>query len=218
MSMMRRGFTSSTQSIDTEHTSTVNFVERDFEEMKKIELRMQYDSAYLKLMDKWQKPLEKKAKRRERIEKIKAEFVPPEDQQEKFIVHQPNLPLNVTPPDHQVFAVVNINGFQYKVVKDDIVLANYIEGYDINDQIIFDGVLLVASPDFTLLGRPVVRCARVFATVEEQTTTEKCIVFKKKRRKTYQKTMHFRHMITVLRIDKIEFDISQDLLTKAIAL
>ncbi len=53
----------------------VNFVERDFHEMKKIEVRMQYDSAYLKIMDKWQKPLEKKARRKERIARIKAAFV-----------------------------------------------------------------------------------------------------------------------------------------------
>lgn len=53
----------------------VNFVERDFHEMKKIEIRMQYDSAYLKIMDKWQKPLEKKALRKERIGRLKAAFV-----------------------------------------------------------------------------------------------------------------------------------------------
>lgn len=144
--------------------------------------------------------------------------MPPADQQEKLVVHQPLLPVDLYPRDEGVFAVVNINGFQYKVVKDDVVLANYLEGYDINDQVVFDGVLMVGGKDFTLLGRPLVRCAKVYATVEEQTNTEKTIVFKKKRRKTYQKTMHFRHLITVLRIDKIEYQVQEDLLRSAVGL
>lgn len=202
----------------------VNFVERDFHEMKKIEVRLQYDSAYLKLMDKWQRPLEKKALRKARIARLKAAFVdsfdqvPPAEQEEKLVVHQPLLPVDLYPRDEELFAVVNINGFQYKVVKDDVVLANYLQGYDINDQVVFDGVLLVGGKDFTLLGRPLVRCAKVYATVEEQTNTEKTIVFKKKRRKTYQKTMHFRHLITVLRIDKIEYQVQPDLLRRAVGL
>ncbi len=144
--------------------------------------------------------------------------MPPADQEEKLVVHQPLLPVDLHPRDEELFAIVNINGFQYKVVKDDVVLANYLEGYDINDQIVFDGVLLVGGKDFTLLGRPLVRSAKVYATVEEQTNTEKTIVFKKKRRKTYQKTMHFRHLITVLRIDKIEYQVHEALLQKAVGL
>lgn len=103
-------------------------------------------------------------------------------------------------------------------MKDDIVLSNWLKEYDINEQIVFDGVLLVGTKDFTLLGRPIVKSAKVYATVEEQTETDKTIIFKKKRRKTYQKTMHFRHKITVLRINRIDLDVKQDLLAKAVSL
>lgn len=103
-------------------------------------------------------------------------------------------------------------------MKDDIVLSNWLKDYDINDQVVFDGVLMIGTKDFTLLGRPNVNSAKVYATVEEQTETDKTIVFKKKRRKTYQKTMHFRHKITVLRINKIELDMSRELLSKAVSL
>lgn len=103
-------------------------------------------------------------------------------------------------------------------MKDDVVLANWLKQYDVNEQVVFDGVLLVGAKQFTLLGRPFVRSAKVYATVEEQSETEKTIVFKKKRRKYYQKTMHFRHKITVLRIDKVELDVKEDLLGKAVAL
>lgn len=103
-------------------------------------------------------------------------------------------------------------------MKDDIVLSNYLKDYDINQQIEFEGVMLIGTKDFTLLGRPLVRCAKVFATVEEQTEMDKTIVFKKKRRKGYQKTMHFRHKVTRLRIDKIEVNISETLKTRGVPL
>lgn len=63
---------SDTNELDQEE---VDFVKRDFEEMKRMELRLQYDSAYLKIMDKWQKPLEKKRQRRARMDEIKQNFV-----------------------------------------------------------------------------------------------------------------------------------------------
>lgn len=144
--------------------------------------------------------------------------MPPSPQTEKFIVHTPGLPISLPPKEDEMFAVVNISGTQHKVMKDDLILANYLKDYDINDQIVFDGVLMIGTKDFTMLGRPFVTSAKVYATVEEQTETEKTIVFKKKRRKTYQKGMHFAHMITVLRINDIELDIKEDLLAKAVAL
>lgn len=113
---------------------------------------------------------------------------------------------------------MTIGGSQHKVMKDDVILSNWLKEYDINQQVVFDGVMMVGTREFTLLGRPFVRCAKVYATVEEQTETDKLIIFKKKRRKTYQKTMHYRHKITVLRVDKIEMDIGQELAAKAVSL
>lgn len=135
-----------------------------------------------------------------------------------MIVHEPGLPLTLPPREEETFAVVVVSGAQHKVMKDDLLLANYLAEYDINDQIVFDGVLMLGTKEFTLLGRPHVTCAKVYATVEEQTELEKTIVFKKKRRKSYQRTMHYPHKITVLRINKIELDITPDLIAKAVAL
>lgn len=53
----------------------IDWVNEDFQEMKAQDLRLQYDKSYLKIMDAWQVPLEKKKKRQERIRQIKAEFV-----------------------------------------------------------------------------------------------------------------------------------------------
>ena len=52
----------------------------------------------------------------------------------------------------------------------------------------FDEILMVGTKDYTSLGRPTVANARVFATLEEIAMSEKVIVFKKKRRKGYQKS------------------------------
>lgn len=59
------------QSADDE----IDFVQRDFDEMREYDYRLQYDPSYLKIMDKWQKPLEQKQRRKERIAKIKEAFV-----------------------------------------------------------------------------------------------------------------------------------------------
>ena len=126
--------------------------------------------------------------------------------------------MTIPPKEEDTFAVVVISGSQHKVMKDDLLLANYLEGYDINDQIVFDGILMVGTKDFTLLGRPHVGSAKVYATVEEQTEMEKTIVFKKKRRKSYQRTMHYPHKVTVLRINKIDLQLTPSLISKAVAL
>lgn len=70
-------------------------------------------------------------------------------------------------------------------------------------QIILDKVLLVGSQEYTVIGQPMVSTAKVLATVEEHEKTEKVLIYKKKRRKTYaQKTGH-RQPYTLLRINDI---------------
>jgi large subunit ribosomal protein L21 len=77
------------------------------------------------------------------------------------------------------------------------------EGLEAGDTFIFEKVLLVASDEYTAIGRPYVSTAKVLATVEEHSLTEKVIVFKKKRRKGYQRNQGHRQQITVVRILKI---------------
>ncbi len=67
-------------------------------------------------------------------------------------------------------------------------------------------VLLIGSPDFTLIGRPTVPGAKVVCAVEEQFREGKVVVFKKKRRKGYMRTKSHRRHVTTLRISAIEFD------------
>jgi large subunit ribosomal protein L21 len=82
-------------------------------------------------------------------------------------------------------------------------LLEKIDNVNVGDTFVFDNVLLVASDEYTSLGRPLVTSAKVLATVEEHSRTTKVIVFKKKRRKGYQRNQGHRQDITVVRILKI---------------
>eukprot|EP01041_Mallomonas_annulata_P002882 gene2882-5653_t len=108
--------------------------------------------------------------------------------------------------DKNLFAVIEFSGTQYKVTKDDLVVANKITDVDIGDNIELSKVLLVGCRDFTHIGRPLVSGAKVMATVEEMVKDDKVIIFKKRRRKNSQRTRGFRRQLTILRITDIIFN------------
>ena len=82
-----------------------------------------------------------------------------------------------------MFAVVRIKGLQYKVTKDDRLMSEKLDDFEVGQQIELEEVLLVGTKDYTCVGRPTVENARVFATIEELSQTEKSLIFKKRRRK-----------------------------------
>ena len=73
----------------------------------------------------------------------------------------------------------------------------------IQTSIILDKVLLVGSTDYTVIGQPIIPSAKVIATVEEHEKTEKVIIYKKRRRKTYARKTGHRQPYTLLRISDI---------------
>ena len=44
-------------------------------------------------------------------------------------------------------------------------------------------MLLIGTKEYTAVGRPLVEKAKVYATIEEISQTEKVLIFKKRRRK-----------------------------------
>jgi len=54
--------------------------------------------------------------------------------------------------------------------------------------------------------------------INDTTATEKIIVFKKKRRKGYKRSMGSRTTLTQCRITRIVYELTEDILSKAIAL
>ncbi|KAL5081014.1 hypothetical protein RYX36_009435 [Vicia faba] len=69
---------------------------------------------------------------------------------------------------------------------------------------IMNKVLLLGSASETIVGRPIVSDATIHDVVEENVLDAKVIVFKKKRRKNYQRTKGHRQEFTKLRITNIE--------------
>ena len=81
--------------------------------------------------------------------------------------------------------------------------------FTVGEQICLNDVLLVGTTEYTAVGRPSISNARVYATLQEEALTEKVIIFKKRRRKGYQKNAGHRQTVSILKIDKIEHDISE---------
>lgn len=213
---------------------------------------------YVKLQNRWKIPVEKK--KRKRAEKLQreSEFERPAPQPEQLVIHNPAKPVTYPPDPYGVFAMVQFNGKQYKVTKDETMmierpnfekqfivedgketqgkliyqLTTSTDGEEIEeisddegvhdeidsssdtyldipkslkvgDQIVIDQVMLLGTKDYTCIGQPFVNSARVYATVEEMSKTQKVIIFKKRRRKGYQKNQGHRQNIFVLRIENI---------------
>lgn len=101
-----------------------------------------------------------------------------------------------------MYAIVEIAGQQFKVEKGRSIYTHRLEG-EANAELVFDKVLLVDNDGSVLVGTPVVSGASVKATILEHLKGEKVIVFKKKRRKSYQKSNGHRQALTKIRIEDI---------------
>jgi len=101
-----------------------------------------------------------------------------------------------------MYAVIKTGGKQYRVVKDDVIVVERLAGAA-GDEIELDQVLMLDDGKGPTLGTPLVDGARVAATVLDQSRGKKILVFKKKRRKNYRRTMGHRQDLTVLRITDI---------------
>ena len=72
--------------------------------------------------------------------------------------------------------------------------------------------MLVGTKDYTSLGRPYVQTCKVLAQVESNQLTDKVIVFKKKRRKGYQKNQGHRQEVTTVKVIKVLHELKEDIL------
>lgn len=101
-----------------------------------------------------------------------------------------------------MYAIVEIAGQQFKVEKDQKIFVHRLEGKE-GDALEFDRVLLRAIDETIEVGAPVVEGAKVKAKVLEHVKADKILVFKKKRRKGYQKMNGHRQLMTQIHIEEI---------------
>jgi large subunit ribosomal protein L21 len=100
-----------------------------------------------------------------------------------------------------MFAIVEIAGLQYRVEKDQKLFVNRLQG-EKGASINFDKVLLTSNGSVTV-GAPAVSGVSVAAEILDHVKADKVIVFKKKRRKGYQKKNGHRQSLTQIKITSI---------------
>ena len=104
-----------------------------------------------------------------------------------------------------MYAIVEIQGSQYKVEKDSKVFVNRLDAEE-GASLEFDRVLLVDNDGDVKVGAPTLDGAKVSAKVLKHLKGDKVIVFKKKRRKGYQKKNGHRQYLSQIQIDGIEIN------------
>ncbi|ALO15991.1 50S ribosomal protein L21 [Salinivirga cyanobacteriivorans] len=101
-----------------------------------------------------------------------------------------------------MYAIVEIAGQQFKVEKDQNIFVHRLDGNE-GDKVEFDKVLLVDEDGQVKVGTPVVEGTKVSGKILEHMKGDKVKVFKKKRRKGYQKLNGHRQLFTKVQIEGI---------------
>ena len=101
-----------------------------------------------------------------------------------------------------MYAIVDIAGQQFKVVKDQKVYVHRLDAEEGTDME-FAKVLLIDNEGNIQVGNPVVEGAKIAAKVLTHVRGDKVLVFKKKRRKGYQKLNGHRQNFTQIQIQDI---------------
>ena len=96
-----------------------------------------------------------------------------------------------------MYAIVEIAGQQFKVEKDRKVYVHRLAAEE------FDSVLLVDNDGQVKIGTPKVEGAKVTAKVLSHLKGDKVIIFKKKRRKTFERKNGHRQYLTQIQIESI---------------
>ena len=102
-----------------------------------------------------------------------------------------------------MYAIVDIAGQQFKVEAGSEIFVNRLASKK-DESVEFNKVLLIDNEGTVKVGAPYVEGAVVKATVlEDDTKAKKVLFFKKIRRKGYQKLNGHRQKLTKIRIDSI---------------
>ncbi len=100
-------------------------------------------------------------------------------------------------------AIVKISGKQYRVSKGDIFKTNRQE-WKIGDKVKINDILLTDNKGKISVGNPIVKGASVTVKILEHSRDKKILIYKKKRRKGYQRKNGHRQGNTLLEVVKID--------------
>ena len=101
-----------------------------------------------------------------------------------------------------MYVIVEIAGQQFKIEKDQKIFVHRLNAEE-GSKMDFDKVLLIDNNGKVNVGAPSISGAKVSATVLNHLKGEKVLVFKKKRRKGYQKLNGHRQFLSYIQIEEI---------------
>jgi large subunit ribosomal protein L21 len=102
-----------------------------------------------------------------------------------------------------MYAIVNILGKQFKVKQGDRLKVPLLKD-EVGKKIQFDQVLLTDDGKSITVGKPVIKNVMVEATLVENGRSKKILVYKKKRRKGYQRKNGHRQNFSLIEIKNIQ--------------
>jgi len=101
-----------------------------------------------------------------------------------------------------MYAVIKTGSKQHKVSEGEVLSVEKLTG-EKGTEVIINEVLMISSESGTKIGKPYVDGAKVYGEIIEQKKGPKIQVFRKKRRKGYQKKTGHRQELTSMKIKKI---------------
>jgi len=118
--------------------------------------------------------------------------------------HSPRGKTRLNIQKKQMYAIVEINGQQFKVEEGKKLFVNRIKDAEEGQTVEFDKVLLVDNDGAVTVGAPTVEGAKVVAEVKNPLVKgEKVIIFKMKRRKDSRKKNGHRQQFTEVEIKSV---------------
>ena len=107
-----------------------------------------------------------------------------------------------------MYAIVNISGKQFKAEKGEKLCVPK-QLLDEGEKLVLDDVLMIHDGKTTKFGNPKLAGAKVTATVIDHGRERKILVYKKKRRKGYQRKNGHRQWYTNIEIQNIQMSKSK---------
>jgi len=114
----------------------------------------------------------------------------------------PQLRGKKTKKHKKMYVIVEIAGQQFKVQKDQKLFVHRLQAEE-GTEMSFDTVMLKDADGAITIGAPTIEGASVKATILKHLKGDKVLVFKKKRRKGYQKMNGHRQYLSQIQVTEI---------------
>ena len=102
-----------------------------------------------------------------------------------------------------MYSIVKISGKQYRVSEGDTIKVSS-QDWKVGDRVKFDQVLLSENGKNIVVGTPTVAGASVTVEILEHNRDKKLLIYKKKRRKGYQRKNGHRQGYTLLKVNNLQ--------------